>query len=840
MSIQYIKNFFLQNLLKGLMVFFCLLIFLNIPAWAGNEEENLFTVAQKAFDDGFYDVAIGSIEQLVQRFPNSSKHVQAQLLLGQCYFFKSQYLKAYHTFHNLLSHSEYQDATFFWVGETHVKAGDVQQARIYYRKLIEIYPDSTYIPQAYYSMAWTYFDDKDYATAKKIFQRMNHLFPSHPLSEEASFRVGECAFHLKDYDIAGQYFRNYLAKYAHSTRQAQGYFYIGESFYYLEDYLSAITYYAQAAELAYEPQLILMAKIGMGWSYLKLERHDLALRYFKEAKQLAQEKQMLSDDVYLGLATLHTDIGEHAQALEAYRALIEHFPQSSHLAEAYLGKANLAYILKDYSHAIESYQWILTQYATDPTHQEIIEKASYGLAWTYLKSGDIDLAISNFQTIRDKTESKIVKVSAMTQIADAYQDINQMEKAIEVYDQILKEYPDSPHTDYAQFRQGVALLKLEQIEAATMSFHSLQANFPRSRYLPDVAYYLGLAHFKQDNWPQTIKYTEQYLLEAQEPQAFVAEAQYLLAYAYFHMQNYTQALASFEKLKNYYPADHSIARAAQMHLAKCFYYMGKTQEALEKFQMMVDTFPETEVAQESLLWLGEHYLSQNDISKAVSFYEHFFTKYPGSDKVALVYFTLGQAYQSLEQWDKALSFYKMIPESADKLIYAKARLAIAGIFSMEFDPEIAIATYQQIANTVPEFQRDAYTNMAQIYTKKGEYASAIKAYQTALSSDKALSQLDAAQLQFLIGDTFESLNEPDQAVTSYLKIPYLYGEDASWVIKAYLRVARIFENQEKWDEARLTYDKITRLPSDESKYAQERLEWINTNHKKKPTAQPHP
>jgi tetratricopeptide (TPR) repeat protein len=827
--------FFLKGFIIVLFIF--TMTISSRPAMAGKDEvEDLFTVAQKAFDDGFYDVAVGSIEQLTRRFPNSGKYVQAQLLLGQCYFFKSQYLKAYHAFHDLLSYSEYQDATLFWVGETHVKAGDVQQARIYYRKLIEIYPESSYIPQAYYSMAWTYFDDKDYETAKKVFQRMSHLFPAHPLSEEADFRVGECAFHLKSYEIAGQYFQQYLAKYPHSTRQAQSYFYIGESLYYLQDYLSAVTYYAQTAELAYDPRLTLMAKIGMGWSYLKLERHSLSLRYFQEARQLSEEKKILSDDVYLGIATLYTDMGEHAQALEAYSALIERFPQSPHLASAYLGRANLAYILKDYPRAIESYQGILTRYAEDSIRQEIVEKAHYGLAWTYLKSGDIDQAIANFQMIRDKSESKIVKISAMTQIADAYQDIDQMEKAIDVYDQILKDYSDSPYTDYVQFRQGVALLKLEKIDAAAMSFHSLQTKFPRSRYLPDVEYYLGLTYFKKDNWPRTIEHIQKYLMETPEPQAFAAEAQYLLAYAYFYAQDYPQALASFEKLKNYYPPDHSIVRSAHLHMAKCLYHMGKTEEALEKFQMMIDAFPDAEIAQESILWLGEHYLSQNDIPKAVSFYEHFLAQYPGSDKGDMVRFTLGQAYQSMDQWDKALNFYKMIPDSADKLIYAKARLAIAGIFSMEFDSGIAIATYQQIANTVPEFQRDAYTNMAQIYTKDGNYSAAIKAYQTALSCDKALSQLDPAQIQFLIGDSFESLNESDQAVTSYLKIPYLYGEDSSWVIKAYLRIARIFENQEKWDEARLTYDKITRLQSEESKYARERLDWINAKQASHPNA----
>ena len=69
---------------------------------AQDNEKELFLVAQKAFEDGFYDVAMRYINQLLEEYPKTEKHIQANLLLGQCYFFKSQYLKAYDIFQNIL------------------------------------------------------------------------------------------------------------------------------------------------------------------------------------------------------------------------------------------------------------------------------------------------------------------------------------------------------------------------------------------------------------------------------------------------------------------------------------------------------------------------------------------------------------------------------------------------------------------------------------------------------------------------------------------------------------------------------------------------------------------
>src|SRR6185369_2915377 len=126
------------------------------------------------------------------------------------------------------------------------------------------------------------------------------------------------------------------------------------------------------------------------------------------------------------------------------------FPKSDRLLEAHLGKANIYYSMQQYPQAIEEYQVVINANDQDPLHQETIEKANFGLAWTYLKMGDVDKSIASFQTVLDKTKSAAVKVSALTQIGDAYQDLEKPEKAIEIYDKILKDYPESVYSDYVQ------------------------------------------------------------------------------------------------------------------------------------------------------------------------------------------------------------------------------------------------------------------------------------------------------------------------------------------------------------------------------------------------------
>lgn len=824
-------HFYLTTLYIAGCFFIASPVYAAAPAatTAPSEEMDLFLVAQKAFDDGFYDVAIRYIEEFLQKYPQSEKQVQVKLLQGQCYFFKSQYLKAFDIFQSLLQYSEFKDATLFWLGETYFKGSDYKQAEKQYLQLIDVYQNSEYLPQAYYSLGWTYFEKSDYKAAEEKFRQLIQNFPAHQLAEDAAFKLGECEQNLGSFDTAIKYFKSYILKYPPSNRHADAYFYIAEAYYYQEDFLSAIAYYAKAADLAYDPKVSYMSNISMGWSYLKLKRYDLSQKSFADAEKIATEKELLTDDLYLGQASLYSQTGENPKAIEAYTQLIDKFSTSPRIVEAYLGRANANYALKNYQAAIDEYRMLIDKYGNEPGREEIVEKAFYGLAWTYLKSGQIDLSIKSFEAIMAKTNNKTVKISALTQIGDAYQDIEQMDKAIDIYDQILREYPDNISNDYVQFRQGIALLKMDKIEAATLSFQSLQTNFPQSKYLNETKYYLGVTYFKKKEWLTAIQHITDYRAGLSGPSEFSSESLYILGLCHFNLAQYDKALAIFRQILKDYLGEKNMAAVAEFNIAKCLFQLGQVKEALEKFQTVYTIYGETEIAQEALLWLANYHLEKKNFNEAVKYYEEFLDRFPGSPQINLIHYELGQTYEAQEHLDKALSHYKLITPQ-DKEIYARARLAIADIFSDQTtDEQTAINSYKEIIASVPDFQRDAYVKIARVYYNNKNYENALKAYQDALNAPEGSSEIKNPEILFRLGDIYESLNNTTQAVESYMKIPYLYSRDQAWIIKAYLRLGRIFEDSEKWEDAKTVYKKIIDFKIDESKYAKERVDWIDQN-----------
>lgn len=800
-----------------------------VQGTAEQEETELFLVAQKAFDDGFYDVAVRYINQFIEQYPLSQKRIEANLLLGQCYFFQSQYLKAYNIFQSLLPYPEHNDATLFWLGETYLKGSDYHQAENQYQQLIEKYPESLYSPQAYYSWGWSLFEQQKYDAAKETFLKFIKLFADHLLAEDTLLKIGECAYNSLQYEEALNHFKDYVTRFPQSPHHDQAYFYIGESYFYLENYPDAITYYTKASDISRDDKIIFMSKVSIGWSYLKLSEFHQSQKFFDEAKYLSQQRDMPADEILLGQATLYGELNDYQKALDTYNQLMDNFPQSPRIAEAHLGRANTLYLLEQYTDSINEYNQVLVMFSTDSSLSEIVEKARFGLAWSYLKQNSLELAIKNFEEIMNQTKSKVIKVSALTQMGDAYQDSGNFNKALEIYDKIVRDYPQSPYTDYIQYRQGITLLKMGKVEAATISLQSLKTNFPESKYLAEADYYLGVAYFKKEDWAAAKEQMERFVKAMPATDALQPEANYILALCTFNLRDPEKAIKIFQKIINNYPEKTDLVNDSEVNIAKCLYELGQDKEALKKFKIIIYKYPESPIALESMLWLGDFYLKSLNFDNAILYYQQILDHFPGSEKIPKIRFLLSEAYQQSGQFDKALNQLKLIDQKDNRELYAKAQLAIADIFSRKVDSKTAIEQYENIVTSCPEFARDANAKIARIYQANRETTRAMEYYHKALKAPAHLSPLKNAEILFLIGDLYEALNDSHQALEAYFKIPYLYPKDVDWSVKAYLRVARIFEDGEDWENAKLAYTKIMEYGTEEVKFAQERLSWIEQN-----------
>jgi len=814
-----------KPLLSLILLIFCLssCIF-GLAQGAPKEEESLF-VAKKAFEDGFYEVSLGLIDKFLKDYPDSPLAAEADLLAGQCYFRQDKYLEALSKLEATLTHPQarnIQDALYYWIAEIHFKGNDFAKASQYYRKVIENFPNSSYAVSSYYSLGWCLFQEGEFKEAIKYFEIVQKDYPKEPQAQDAALKIIECLYNLKEYqavkDRAMACLKNTPAK--DNFRLSYLYFYLGEADYYLNSFQDAADFYSKVINYATDAKTVDLARLGAGWCYIKLERYKEAediLSKIKEANLDAKSRDALG----LAQAIIFTETSRFGEAQDAYQKLLSSSEDKGVIIQAYLGKADALYNRTEYNKAIEVYQQALANLGEQP-QGDFLDKLHYGLAWSFLKEGEFKKAIDEFQKIVKNSDDKTVKIAALCQIGDAYQDSGEFEKASQSYNQILKGYPDSFYSDYVQYQMGMVMLKTYNYDAAAMAFKALKANFPNSKLLDDATYALALSYFQREDYSASrdvlVKFLEEFKESSLRP-----EATYLLGTDLYNLGKFSEAIEVFKTITRLYSQDKQLLQKAEYEIADCYYQMGDEKEAMARFKTLRSKYPDSTLTAEVMWWLGEYYYRHNELALARRYFSSLIQDFPKSSLLPSAYYALASTYESEGNYGQAIDNFSKVMNTDRSDLAGAAGIAIGDIYAKEDKIEEALSIYKDTAVKYPNLGHLAHPKIADIYRKTNELDQALEFYR------KSLDEVPVRQvpdIQFKVAEILQQQNKNGEAIEEYLKVTYLYPDNKDLAVKSLLRVASIYEEARNRAEAIKIYNRIVSMDVEESKYAKEKIDTL--------------
>jgi TolA-binding protein len=811
--------------LKIILSFFIFYFSLICFAQEVDKERESLVVARKAFDDGFYDVSLDLLERFLKSYPNSSQTYEASLLIGQCYFYQSRFLDALNKFEELLKEPRargIKDSVIYWIAELNFKGNNFSQAATNYKLLIDNFPESSYVPFAYYSLGWCAFQEGNFMEALSYFKFVQEKYPNQPQLQDAQFKIIECLYNLKDYaGLKEKILPNLKAYSKDPTTTAYLYFYLAEADYYLGNFNEALGEYSQACADSRDEKIQALSKLGLAWSRLKLKRYEEAENTFSQIKTEGLERRSL-DILLLGKAILKFETNRVNEAVQIYDELLNRAIEPQVLMQAYLGKADALYNLADYRTAINVYRDALEKATSGNTPSEIMDKLHYGLSWSYLKQGEFKNAIGEFQKIAKTTNDKVVKVSALCQIGDTYLDSGDYQRAQEAYDTILKEYPDSFYSDYVQYQLGLTLLKVMNYDAAILSFLTLKKNYPDSKLLDDATYALGLVYFQKQDYNSSKevfgKFQDEFKESGLRPQAL-----YLLGTSLYNLGMFNEAIEAFKNIIRLYTFDTELIQKAEYEIADCLYQMGDEKKAMLRFKALRSKYPDSSLTSEIMWWLGEYYYRQGDLTMAARYFSSLIRDFPKSNLVSDAYYALGLVNTEESKYEDAIRSFKKVIELDRTDLSGQAAIAIADIYMRLDKPDLSLAVYKDAIKNYPNLTNLIYPKMADLFYTTNRYDEALDFYRKGLD---LVPMREMASLQFKIAEVLQARGNIEEAIEEYLKVTYLYAENNTLAVKALLRVAKIYEDKENFKEAVNIYKRIILMGVEEAKYAQERLDWI--------------
>ncbi len=320
----------------------------------------------------------------------------------------------------------------------------------------------------------------------------------------------------------------------------------------------------------------------------------------------------------------------------------------------------------------------------------------------------------------------------------------------------------------------------------------------------DIYYKIGRAQFFKGDLDKAVNYFE----TAIKKNPKFSKAYYMLAETYTKKARFLDAEINAKNAIKYAPLRSSSAHYLLHNLYKVssFRVFKNKLKSIGEYALSVLTLPfdidALKKVKDSFAYIkflpillkGYSKVQSNGLDEAIDVYIEAVEKAPG---FVPLYCLLGDIYSSLGQFENAITEYKMAIWLDSLNIPAYRHLCKA--YEDIGDYDNAIEVYNkliQIMPNMPEF----HSNLANILYVKGDVASAVSHFQTAvtLNPSKEWTSVINQTLGFVFQEAKKDL---DAAITSYQSAYLLTPED----IDIYVNLGSAFYDKEDYDNALAVY-----------------------------------
>ncbi|NIV96823.1 tetratricopeptide repeat protein [candidate division KSB1 bacterium] len=554
-----------------------------------------------------YDQTIEKASKILEVYPDSKYVDDAVLILGECFYYKGDYVKAQRKFEELttfFSESEYFDKAKLWLAKTNIQTQEYFAARFILEDLI---------------------------TAQDVKREIR---------EEAQLLLGDIQFGQESYALAKEEYRKTAKNAKDKEIRARAYFRLGESQLQTGDHHDAVSSFQNAMKDSPNKQFRFEAELNYGRA-LKLSGK------YKEASQICHGlleeesfkekhgvvKLEIADCVYREGKALYKELkdadlkylGKVEKAIDEYKKITLEYKRTEVAANAYYQMAKIyEKDFGDFAASKEYYEKVKFEDSKSEWVPEATKKAGdladlIRLKNLVKKSQNKQLGESNgtYQHFSD-LEMLLLKHGVHPELrfmkrqkkrgshsASSQKQTNGVSKPAEEDDL------DTFITNKLQLAETY-LFQFGQVDSALNEYDEIIDNFPNHSGTAK-ALFTSAVIYENEFHNKSKTDSLLYVLIERFPDSIQA-------------QEARKILGILPKLD-----ENRLAFELYKVAERSLFSQGDSRKALRDFRKVADDYPETDYAPKALYaigWLHEHQFFDNE--KAIATYQELLDKYPNS------------------------------------------------------------------------------------------------------------------------------------------------------------------------------------------------------------------
>jgi cellulose synthase operon protein C len=561
----------------------------------------------------------------------------------------------------------------FFLGEALIQLGKLDDAREYFRQYASRDPKGKYVRVALFRAAESAYLAGRFDVAKPELDAFLVQYPDDRLGAYVLPYLGDIALRKNDPSAAAQFFRDGLKRFPEGRLQDD-------------------------------------CRFGLGRSLEKQNKNDEAEQLYVTVAGKADSPLADSAQFYLG--ALHYAAGQYDKAVESFAVFESRFAASALQPNARLGLGLTLLKLNRPGEAPKQFDAVL---ATESADGNLYQQAMRGKAEAHLTLGSLLFsqkkyadAIAPFEAFLQENDpaDDVAVVKATGELALCYAHTGRLDKAQELYSDLVKTYPNDSLIATmpellaeAIYEWAWVLQDRNDSDEAGRAFERLRKEYPQSRL-----------------W---------------------ADATCRLARLALEAKDYAAATALVDKVLTRKTASE-ISEYAMFLRGEIAVAKNDWPEAAEAFTALLREYPKSQRRLVAEFWVAESYYRQADLAEAGPRFEQLVEKIKGHNSpwIAMIPLRRAQVLARQNQWSEANA--------------------------------IAAGIAANFPNFDQQYEVDYL--LGRCLANQADFAEAREAYGRVISSPAGAKTETAAMAQWMIGETYFHQKDYKTAYREYLKI----------------------------------------------------------------------
>ncbi len=491
------------------------------------------------------------------------------------------------------------------------------------------------------------------------------------------------------------------------------------------------------------------ARYNLGYCFLKKENYRQAQGFFEQVVRTPRiNSSPLEQDAYVRNADCYYMNRDYKTALAMYNKVLEFsWPAGDY---ASFQKAMIAGV-NNGREKISLLNSILRLYPSSSLSADV----NMEVAGTYLAGEQYREALPYLKNVLRSPSAEALKPKAYLRSGIAWYNLNNNTEALNQYDSLLKQYPNSPEAQDAL--DNAKTIYVEQGRSSDyVNFAKTMGVEVSASQEDQLAYEEAEVQFNNGNFDGAIQRFEAYLVKFPDGK-YSLEANYYKSEIYFSRKDWAKAVVGYAAVAD--KAPNKFGEKSLLQAARLYYFSLKDYANAEKyFSKLKDFSASGENKMEAMRGLLRcQYQLQQWPDAVANAKDLLAQKGLSTDDKVLANMAIAKSYQVNNDCTTALQYFRIAADLTKSAYGAEARYEIANcLFKANLMKDAEKAAFEVInkSGSYEEWVTRSYLLLGDIYFSEKDYFNAKATFQSIIENAK-VEELRLQALQKLAKVTDE-------------------------------------------------------------------------------------